>query len=293
MIPREPTRDSLARGRRAYVFYATDRTYAIALLVFVHRLRQLGIAPGIAVVALHLPLPNHLIEAMHGLGIETRRVEALPSAGGSWYFRDCRVKLRVFQQFDFDRVIYADVDAIPLRSLDFLFDFPLDAPLAAPLAYWIERNLYTSALWLARPSAGTWSRIERRLFGAGSPYDMNVLNDEFGAEIQSLPEQVFCLDREWESEGGPSLFDVEALAGQVALVHFTSLAKPWTHAPERVRGLRPAAHPFFYGLRRSWWQAREDLLGALPRRSRIAIRAWTRICQLERSKRTVDWLGWG
>jgi len=43
-------------GRRAYVFYATDRTYAIAVLVFVKRLRQLGIGAGIEVVAPHLPL---------------------------------------------------------------------------------------------------------------------------------------------------------------------------------------------------------------------------------------------
>src|SRR4029079_3338026 len=89
-------------GRRAQVFYATDAAYAIAILVFVRQLLELGLGAGIELVALHLPLPSDLVAALRAHGIETREVPPVGTARSA-YYRHSWVKLRVLELVEYSR----------------------------------------------------------------------------------------------------------------------------------------------------------------------------------------------
>ena len=279
-------------GRRAYVFYATDSTYGIAVLVFVHQLRRLGVARGIELIVLHLPLPAWLLAAMRSLGIETRAVGPLRRVKGARYYRDCLIKLRALALAEYERIVYVDADAAPLRRLDFLFTLPLEAAIAAPEAYWLPSRLCTSALLVGQPQRGIWERIERRLESLGRErpcYDMDALNLEFGGEIERLPRSVFTLDSEWEDADRPGwLGDPGVLRAEAAVVHFTALGKPWSHSPARTLRLRPRAHPAFHELREAWWRAREEVFAGAPIRARLVFACSKRLSQLAGARRLLE-----
>jgi alpha-N-acetylglucosamine transferase len=249
-------------NRLAFVFYATNGDYAIAVMVFVHLLRDLGIRQDADVIVLHLPLAPLILEKMRRMGLLTRLVEPLDNVRHQHY-RHSLVKLRVLELAEYDRVLFTDADAIPLNSLDDLLSLPLTDPIAAPRAYWLQQPYWTSALLVVQPSIARWNRIKRHFETASqrNAYDMDLINREFSGEIQSLPPATFCLNSEWEEANRPGFFadPVEAHA-RVSVVHFTALGKPWTYSTGDVRRLRPNAHPLFYDLWDKWRAAREALL---------------------------------
>jgi xylan alpha-glucuronosyltransferase len=258
------------RRRFAYAFYATNDAYAVAALVFARLLQQLGIRRDVDLLTLHLRVSRPLVEAMTAVGITPRRVPRLGSRSASPLrlarrspFRDSLTKLRVFELAEYDRVVFADVDAIPLKPLDYLFELPLSTAIAAPSAYWLPQPFWTSALLVLEPSNAPWSRVSRHLETTRGDrhYDMDVVNAEFAGEIDTLPAEVFCLNSEWEDQSRPGYFPepIDAFS-RVSVVHFTALGKPWSFSPEEVRRLRPNAHPVFYDLWETWRAARDDVL---------------------------------
>jgi alpha-N-acetylglucosamine transferase len=248
------------KSRYAYVFYATDDAYGVAVLVFVRLLRQLGIDTKTDVLVFHLPLAEPIVARMDELGIERREV---PGSGRrSGYFRDSIVKLRIFELTEYDRVVYLDADALPLRNLDFLFTLPLSEPVAAPAAYWLPQPFSTTALLVVEPSEAISSRMRPHLEKPSSLWhDMDIVNRELAGELHRLPSGVFSLNSEWEDVDRGGFFDdpVEAYS-QVAVVHFTALGKPWSYAVDEVRSLRPRAHEIFVELWTTWRRTRTEVL---------------------------------
>lgn len=253
------------RNRSAFVFYATDDNYGVGVLVFVHLLRALGIRDDADLVVLHLRLSPWITAAMRDLGMITREVRPLHPLHPhrNPYFRHCLVKLRLFQLTEYERVLFVDADAIPLKSLDDLLSFPLRGSVAAPPAYWLEGEpQWTSAMLLAKPSDESWSRVLRHVSGVsrrgdGGYFDMTLLNAEFGGEIDSLPSTALVLNSEWEDRERPNYFpDPIAAYSTASVVHFTALGKPWTCSPAEARALRPNAYPAFYDLWERWHAAR-------------------------------------
>ncbi len=243
------------------MFYATNHAYAIAVLVFVRLLRRLGIRGDVDLLLLHFPLPAQLVTKVREAGIVPVLVPDLPYIDYP-YFRDCLVKLRIFQLIEYDRIVYADADAMPLKSLDDLLVLPFDGPIAAPRAYWLPQTFWTSALLVVRPSAAHWARVSRRFRSASENgvYDMEILNSEFCSEICTLPDGIFCLNSEWEEADRPGFFgDFAETRSRVSVVHFTALGKPWLYPSEVVRRLRPKAHPIFYELWETWRKTRDEL----------------------------------
>jgi hypothetical protein len=282
-----PLRDSLglpkSRNRLAFVFYATDEDYAVAVLVFVQLLRDLGIRDDADVIVLHLPIGSSIVkkmkqmgianrvqlplapamaEKMKRMGITSRLFETPPSVKNAFY-RHCFLKLKSFQLVEYDRVLFIDADSIPLKNLDYLLSLQISEPVAAPRAYWLQQPFWTSALFIAQPSDASWARVERHFETADerNSYDMDIINCEFSNEIQSLPPATFCLNTEWEDANQRGLFPdpVEAY-DSVAVVHFTAVGKPWTYSTDEVRRLRPNAHPIFYDLWDKWRVTREAIL---------------------------------
>jgi hypothetical protein len=257
-----------SENRLAYVFYATNHAYAIAVLVFVRLLRRLGIRGDADLLLLHLPLPAQLVTKVREVGMVPVLVPSLPYVDYP-YFKDCLVKLRIFQLIEYDRVVYVDADAVPLKSLDDLLALPFDGTIAAPRAYWLPQPLWTSALLLARPSVANWDRVSRHFACASKKghYDMEILNAEFGPEISTLPARILCLDSEWEDASRPGFFgDFDDTRSRVGVVHFTAVGKPWFYSTEVVRRMRPGAHPAFYELWQMWRKTREEIFVARARR---------------------------
>jgi hypothetical protein len=251
-----------SRNPLAFVFYATDEIYAVAVMVFVHRLQDLGIRSDADVVLLHLPLSQKILQRIKRLGITARQVETVQTVK-SWGFRDCLVKLRVLELAEYDRILYLDADAIPMKNLDDLLSLPITGPLAAPRAYWLPQPFWTSALFVAQPSIACWNRVKPHFAAAVRKdyLDMEIINCEFAQDIQSLPATVFCLNSEWEEGDRPGFFgDPVAAYANVSVAHFTSLGKPWTYSTADAKRLRPNAHPLFYELWDKWRTTRELIL---------------------------------
>lgn len=259
------------KNRLAFAFYATDDNYALAVLVFLHRLRDLGMRSDADVVALHLPVSPVLTAMMREMGIITKLVEPLEQVGDP-YYRHSLVKLRIFELTQYDRVLFIDSDSIPLKSLDDLLGLQLPEPIAAPSAYWLEQPWWTSAMLLARPSSSNWGRVVRHMGSRQTAhdqyFDMEVVNNEFAGEIGTLPSSSFCLNSEWEVASRPGYFsDPSEAYSSVSLVHFTALGKPWMYSTDDVRRLRPHAHSAFYDMWDQWHTSRKAVVSKLSERT--------------------------
>jgi len=263
-----------AKNRQAYVFYATDNTYALAVLVFVKLLREKGETCGRDVILLHLPLAKGLLKKIRDAGI-IPRAATTPRKLPHKYYRECLLKLRIFELVEYERIVYMDVDAIPLRSLGALFSMQLDLPIAAPLAYWLPHHFWTSSLLVVKPSLEIKHRLAAHVetLQDDNSFDMDIINATFANEIQTLPAEYFCLDSEWEVAARPGHFaNRPDILDLILVVHFSTLAKPWRHAPQTVRRMRPGAHPAYYDFRRAWWDAMKEVLHDLPGPLRAAFR---------------------
>lgn len=249
-------------NRLAYVFYATNQAYAIAVMVMVRMLQRLGIRNDADLIVLHLPLARSILTKMREMGLTTVRVPVLPYIDYP-YFKDCLIKLRILQLIEYDRLLFVDADSIPLKSLDNLLQFPFGGPIAAPRAYWLPQPFWTSALLVVRPSAANWDRVTRHFASAASKhfYDMEIVNVEFASELATLPADAFALNSEWEDANRSGFFgNFDDTYAKVSVVHFTALGKPWFYSLEEVRRLRPNAHPVFYTLWEAWHKTREEVL---------------------------------
>jgi alpha-N-acetylglucosamine transferase len=251
-----------SRKSFAYVFYATNDIYAIAVIVFVRLLCRLGIRDDADLVVLHLQLSPVIVARLREMGMITVMVSRL-GRGHLEYFSDCFVKLRSFQLTGYERVVVVDADAVPLKSLDFLFTLPFDGPLAAPRAYWLPQPCWASALLVVRPSRTLWTRLKRSLKTAPKPNsseifaDMELVNREFGSEIHTLPREV---NSEWEDVDRPTYFgDMIESYSKLSVIHFTALGKPWFYPTDEAQRLRPNAHPIFFELWESWREARDEI----------------------------------
>ncbi len=247
---------------QALVFYATDETYAMSVLVFVHLLRELGGRGDVDIVLLHAPLSRQTVERMRQMGIATILVRRFPRLRDP-YYGSCLLKLKIFQLISYERIVFCDADAVPLKNLDDLFSLPLAAPIAAPRAYWIDPPFWTSALLVLQPSLECWSRLKQHFSAAGRrrQFDMDIINLEFSGEIQTLPPTAFCLNSEWADASRPGfLGDPQETYASVSVVHFSDLGKPWRYTGPEARILRPRAHRAFYELWDRWRAARDIVL---------------------------------
>jgi len=256
---------NVAVRRFAYAFYATNDTYAIAVMVFVRLLRRQGMRAGIDLVVLHVGVSERLLERMRDMGLRLRQVDR-PRCSRHRFYRDSFVKLRIFELDEYERIVYVDADALPLAPLDDLFLFPFDGPIAAPRAYWQPQPKWGSYLMVVAPSREASARIERHLPLAADNrhFDMDIVNAAFAGAIATLPDDVVRLNSDWEDVTRHSPERMEPL-----VIHFTALGKPWSYDVRRVRRLRPSAHPLFYEIWDTWRATRDELFAGRPFLERV------------------------
>jgi len=225
-----------------------------------------------------------MIEVFHEAGVITH--SAVPAKRLPYpYYRDCLLKLHVFGLTEYQRIVYVDADAIPLRGFEPLFSLSLDRPIAAPLAYWLENPMKTSCMMVIEPDPELYARAEAaaRRQDKAPVFDMDLINAVFHDQICDLPDGVMLLDSEWIVKGGPRhLPEGSDTRQDVFYVHFSAQGKPWSHSPSRVRKLWPDADETFYVLRETWWQAMKEVRAQLP----VGLRIWIPVSRaLDRATR--------
>lgn len=253
-------------NRFAYVFYATNDTYAAAAIIAATALRRTGAGRDIGFVFLHHGVSPAMLARARQANFITRDVKPLRFTRGR-YYRDCLTKLRIFQLVEYKRVVFIDADSLPLQNLDHLFTAPFTQPVAAPRAYWYRNPGAASLLLVVSPSMERWNRVQRHFASAFEKrlYDMDIINLEFKDEIHFLADEYGCLNSEWSSAAGPFHFGNPERARRLAkLVHFSHLGKPWFWRPKDAYRLLPTAHPLFHELWAQWWELRQEILDDAP-----------------------------
>jgi len=254
----------------AYVFYATDNHYAIAVCVAIRLLKKTGVRNDIDFVVIHLPIARTIIQSMHKMNVITKRVQKLPSA--HWHFKNCFIKFYIFQLTQYDRIVYFDADTYIMQNLDHLFTLPLNGKIAAPKAYWMPQPHVTSLLLVVRPDIKLWNKVQKHFAAAREKYifDMEIINLEFEDELHYLPDDYACLNSEWEDMNEPYHFgNPEESINNIKLVHFTAVGKPWHYHPNLLHQKRPRMHPQFFNIWNKWWMARDTFINENPYLARL------------------------
>lgn len=145
----------------AYVNYATDANYLCNTLIMFESLRKLG-----SKAQLLLLLSKHLVEAETspdyqqvkkmvsqleeaGKGqVVIKYIDSIHKPSDTTQWSQSMTKLLVFNQTEYERVIFLDNDAILNDNLDELFFLPDYIKFAAPVSYWYlsEKDLDEACL---------------------------------------------------------------------------------------------------------------------------------------------------
>jgi len=249
-------------ARFAYVFYATNNIYAVAVMVAARALMRLEGRNDVDFVVLHHNVDRFILRRLREMGVFTKQVRPVPFAKDG-YFVNSLTKLRVLQLTQYETAVFMDADSLPLKRLDDLFVSDWPGAIAAPTAYWFPDKAVTSALFAFRPSADLWARVSRHFASARARqlFDMDIINLEFAGDVKFLPGEYLCLNTEYGDQTRPTFFgDPDVSYDQVRVVHFSDLGKPWFYRPHVVRDMRPNAHPQFYLACEDWWRLRDQVV---------------------------------
>jgi len=199
----------------AYVFYATQDTYACSVLVNIHQLQIVHKTPHRIFVLITKDISANYISALSSTGatLSLQNPPALrEGTEGNVYYKDCLLKLFGFKMHHIDpslkKAIVLDSDQLIVKSLDHLFHMDdLDVDLAAPRAYWIDKKTFSTAFMVISLSDRTWRKVETALQNTKvDQYDMDIANELFGDEVLMLPGSFVALNSHREDWNLPRWF---------------------------------------------------------------------------------------
>lgn len=186
------------------------------------------------------------------------------------------VKLRIFQLFEYHRIIFMDSDMLVKKNLDHLFLLPESSHIAAPRVYFEPENTvpnpkFCSCLMVVTPTEHMWNRImtyyeddEDGYVNERELYDMDLLNKEFGGEVTFLSGLYELLTSHLESAsewdrglsirpnmnyklGMPNKTWYE-IYDAASIVHFTGLKPYLDRTMEEIKGKKSNADPRFFAI---------------------------------------------
>ncbi|KAH0283634.1 nucleotide-diphospho-sugar transferase [Aureobasidium namibiae CBS 147.97] len=199
----------------AYVFYATQDTYACSVLVNIRQLQGIHKTPHRIFVLITKDISANYVSALSSTGAMLSLQIPPPlreGTEGGVYYRDCLLKLFGFKMHRIDpslkKVIVLDSDQLILKPLDHLFYMDaLNADLAAPRAYWIDKQTFSTAFMVISLSDRTWRKVETALQNVKiDQYDMDIANEVFGDEVLMLTGSFVALNSHWEDWNLPRWF---------------------------------------------------------------------------------------
>lgn len=264
-----------ASKRFAYIFYVTSNEYACAALQLIDGLvNRVGMDTSrIDLVMLHgANLADvFLRRARDQLNVKTMSVKLLHADATESTWETSLTKLRAFQDWGYDRVVYLDSDAVVMQSLDHLFDLP-PGRLYAPTAYWLPQPFFASTLMVIEPSNDVFQDIIAwaRARGAAAGFDMDILNVYFADSVHHLPGEYTVLNSDFRqpSDAPTKLFTSTAeLKTKAKVVHFSctpdgSYGKPWAWPRNELSLLDNAGYdPLFRELFIQYWQGENKKCG--------------------------------
>jgi hypothetical protein len=219
----------------AYVFYATDDSYACSVLINIRRLKKTFKTKYKIRVLVSPMITQFYRTKMTELGAKVTEHEPPAEHPDSiQYYQYCLLKLLAFKMHQIDttlkRVLVLDGDQLILQNLDPVFDLP-SVDLAAPRAYWIGRTgtgassnrqgkpselarrspsaepLLTSTFMLIEPSDRLWGKVQAKLdHMTKNVFDMDIVNDLFEPSALLLPGSYATLNSQWEDLALPSWY---------------------------------------------------------------------------------------
>lgn len=260
----------------AYVFYATEDTYACSALVNTHRLRNLlnSTVPIILIAGPDITHKAVLTFEAHNITV-VRDIAPPLGMNGVDYYTQVLLKLRAFRLHQvnplLERVIVLDSDQLIRKNIDHLFNLPR-ADIAAPLMYWGGGRSITTTLMVATLSDKIWKIIDNALHHMlPDEYDMDLINRVMQQRLMVLPGRYCTLNSHWEAKDIPGWFkgtslgtgasskDLVELYDEVEVLHFTAMGKPWNVFPDRILEDKPNVHPLFIEQFVEWHRDARDV----------------------------------
>ena len=266
--------NSIHHRREAYVFYVTSIQYACGAAVIMQQLRELGSTKEFLVIHL-ASLDAVAMRLLRTSGAETRIVDPIPlvvPGGGAAHYRDVLVKLRIFQQTDYDRLLFMDADVTVLHNVDHLFGTILrgNEEIAATTNAMVTPHRFSPWFMIIEPSERLWSEIEQKFLhkdwdkmfvGGHHAYDGDILNVVFaGDRSLKFPPQYAFLNTEWcrGNNWYHSLTKVGASPMPAGAVHFSCWMKPWHHNERELDSLK-TMDPILIDIYRDWYARARSL----------------------------------
>ena len=196
----------------AYVFYATMETYACSVLVNIERLQNVLHTRHRIFVLVSPDVPAVYIQAFQRRHV-TVSIQTPPelAEGSSYYYHDCLLKMLAFKMHRIEpsikKVIALDSDQLIMQNLDHLFESSVQVDLAAPRAYWIARDVITTAFMLISLSDQLWETVEHAMKTIKTDkYDMDLIQDLLADTVMMLPGSFVTLNSHWEDWNLPKWF---------------------------------------------------------------------------------------
>lgn len=181
--------------------------------------------------------------------VNVKSVVGKTDANDSRTWAETFVKLLVFNQTGYDRVISLDSDTVVLKNMDELFFLPR-ATVAMPRAYWIKQKpgLLASIMVVVEPSHREWTRVEQAIINRKEgEFDMEILNSLYNTTALILPHRTYGLltealrnndiDERTGYLGNPEEgWDARRVVEEAKFVHFSDwpVPKPWVKAGEVI-----------------------------------------------------------
>jgi alpha-N-acetylglucosamine transferase len=266
-----PTKDGVDWGKFAYIQYVTDEDYlcnSVMAFETLDRLRsradRLMMYPG------EMLAPDAeesdtvagqlLIKARDEYNVKLQPIEIQRREGDDCKFKlqsqlygtlsngvvvtwaESFTKLLIFNQTQYDRVLYLDSDGMVLQPMDELFKLP-PCPVAMPRAYWLYQDehpskVLSSQLMVVQPSKVEFERILEKMETIdGNDYDMEIVNELYLDSALVLPHRQYnMLSAEYRRENHSDYlgsdreeWDPIAAYNEAKFVHFSDwpVPKPW------------------------------------------------------------------
>lgn len=274
------------KRKNAYVFYATTSDYACGAFVAIASLQESGTpADGnIDFVLLTFGEASNdflVKEQAAKMNVKIKKVKHMKAFRGSNpYYLNVMVKLRVFELYEYDRVIFLESDMMIKENLDHLFALlPDNKQLAAPhvmIDTSTNKNQFGSYLMVIKPSKRLWSRIIGYYDDNGNLkqdlYDMDLLNQEFSSEVHLLPGIYGMLTAGWDGatdsnfqQNGQEWYEKffgtnitfkinsDKVFSSTKVLHFTPNKPMIERSLDNIKRNRPNADPRYYATFERWF----------------------------------------
>ena len=185
----------------------------MGVLVQMHDLRRLGIIRRFCVLVTE-GVKGWAKQLLHERGAEVIVVERIPFKfiGAPSYavrkWTEAVVKLRIFQQFQFSRIVYLDVDVLVRKNIDNLFDLPLDDSRVQLYGMsdmhdcGVRRDKLNSGVLVFSPSPEKWKKIMSNYDKAASmprwEGDQDLIEYTFSGKTVILPESTAAMLKQFQ-----------------------------------------------------------------------------------------------